>query len=208
MPPILRRRADPGDRIGLEVAFRLAPSGTDLPSVFASRHGQVTRSTAMLQAQAAGDMASPMDFSLSVHNAAAGQYSVAKGDRSQSSSLSSRGEAFTAALLEAQGLVDEGHDRVLAVMSDLMPPEVFRGGWDHEPAGYALGLVLGAFGGEAFELSLWQEDGEEDGQKDGETEAGTETAWPQALVFLKALAGDAESATWRRGGRRWDWTRA
>ena len=207
MPPLLRRRADPADRLGLEVAFRLAPSAR-IPTVFASRHGQVARSVSMLQARNAGEPASPMDFSLSVHNAAAGQYSIAKGDRSPSSSLSSRGESFTAALLEAQGMVLEGHDEVLVVMSDSMPPGIFREGWDREPAGYAFGLILGAAesgpagGGKAggnsetFEMSL------------GESEAGADSALPQALVFLKALAGGGRRASWSRGGRRWDWVRA
>lgn len=197
MPPILRRRADAADRLGLEVAFRLAPPGNDLPCVFASRHGQVGRSVAMLRAQAEEELVSPMDFSLSVHNAAAGQFSIAKGDRSMSSSLSSRGESFTAALLEAQGMVLEGHDRVLVVMSDPVPPSALDGHWDREPGGYALGLELGASGGEEFELSLWETQSEPD----------RETVPPQALVFLKMWAGNGKSASWRRGTRRWDWVR-
>jgi hypothetical protein len=196
MPPLLRRRADPADRLGLEVAFRLAPSGSAIPGVFASRHGQVARSTAMLSAQTAGEPASPMEFSMSVHNAAAGQFSIAKGDRSLSSSLSSRGESFTAALLEAQGMVLEGHDRVLVVMSDRLPPEEYRGRWDEEPSGYALGLILGASGGEGFEMSL------------SDCDAGEDSRPPQALAFLKALAGGGPSASWTRGSRRWDWVRS
>jgi hypothetical protein len=42
----------------------------------------------------------------------------------------------------------------------------------------------------------------------GESEAGADSELPQALVFLKALAGGAPNASWRRGHRRWDWVRA
>jgi hypothetical protein len=196
MAPILRRRADAADRLGLEVAFRLAPPGGGIPSVFASRHGQVTRSALMLGAQAAGEPASPMDFSLSVHNATAGQYAIAAGDRHASTSLSAREEAFACALLEAQGMIAEGAERVLLVMSDPVLPDIYGKREQEEPAGYALGLLLGTGGGEAFSMRL--------------EEAAPESAdrLPQGLAFLRALAGGRESALWQRGARRWTWARA
>ncbi len=212
MAPILRRRADAADRLGLEVAFRLAPAGDSVPTVFASRHGQITRSASMLKAQTEGVPASPTDFSLSVHNAAAGQFSIAKDDRSMSTSLSGRGESFAAALLEGLGLVAEGHPRVLVVMSDLAPPQVFQGRWDGEPAGYSLGLLLGAMigkdpgdggtavNGGSFTFSLRE-------SRDGGKSDGADTEPPQALMFLKLLAGKGERTAWERRGRRWEWAR-
>ncbi len=194
MPPILRRRADAADRLALEVAFRLAPSG-GLPSVFASRHGQVVRSVAMLQAQAAGEPASPMDFSLSVHNATAGQYAIAAGDRHASTSLSSRGESFGSALLEAAGLLAEGAPEVLVVASDPRLPGIIGSLSDQEPSGYALGLRLCAEGGTAWTCALTTGPGADHGE-------------PQAFAFLRALAGGGTRAEWSRGGRIWTWERA
>lgn len=199
MPALLRRRADSGDRLALEIAFRLAPPGESIPTVFSSRHGQVMRSAAMLKAQAAGEPASPMDFSLSVHNAASGLFSIAAGNRGPSSSLSSRGEGLTAGLLEAQGMIAEGHAKVLLVVSDPVPPDVYRGAWEEEPAGYALGLLLGESGGEAIGFVRERAAGEGEGA-DG---SGT----PQALAFLKLLAGGGASASWQRGGHRTAWNR-
>jgi hypothetical protein len=198
MPPLLRRRASSADRLALEVALKLAPAGQALPSVFASRHGQVSRSAAMLKAQSADELCSPMDFSFSVHNATAGQASIVTGDRSGSASLSSRRESFTAALLEAQGLVLEGAAKVLLVISDELPPELYQGLWQEEAAGYALGLVLGqpAAGTDSFELSLSQAD-----------EPSPEPVLPQALAFLKALAGSGSGARWQQGRRLWAWQR-
>ena len=195
MPPLQRRRADFSDRLGLEVAFRLAPPGSNIPSVFASRHGQLARSTAMLQAQAGGEFASPMDFSLSVHNATAGQFAITTGNRSSSNSIAACEESFTSALLEAQGLVWEGNDNILVVMSDPFPPPIFQGHWNGEPAGYGLGLLLGSGGGDRFELSFCDAAGKE------------ETIFPQALTFLETLAGGKSESVWQRGGRRWKWTR-
>lgn len=195
MAPILRRRADAADRLALEVAFRLAPAG-GIPAVFASRHGQVARSASMLTAQAAGEPASPMDFSLSVHNATAGQYSIAAGDRHASTSLSSREESFAAGLLEAMGMAAEGAPRVMVVMSDPVLPDIYAGPERGEPAGYALALLLGAKGGEAFTMTC---------EPAG---AGADETLPQGLAFMRVLAGDGEAVAWQGGGRRWTWTRA
>jgi Beta-ketoacyl synthase, N-terminal domain len=194
MPPILRRRADAADRLALEAAFRLAPAG-GLPSVFASRHGQVVRSVAMLRAQAAGEPASPMDFSLSVHNATAGQYSIAAGDRHASTSLSSRGESFGSALLEAAGLLAEGAPEVLVISSDPRLPDALGPLSDPEPSGYAFGLRLCADGGSAWTCAL-------------ASAPGPDHAEPQAFAFLRALAGGRPRAEWSRGSRLWSWERA
>ena len=150
----------------------------------------------MLEAQAAGEGASPMEFSLSVHNAPAGQFSAAREDRSQSASLAACGETFTSALLEGAGLVAEGHERVLVVMSDAMPPDVFAGRWEGEPAGYSLGLLLGASQGEEFRLSLREADA-----------TVSESGEPQSLVFLRMLASGSPAADWRNGTRHWRWVR-
>ena len=193
MAPILRRRADAADRLALEVAFRLAPAG-GLPTVFASRHGQVVRSAAMLRAQAAGEPPSPMDFSLSVHNATAGQYAIAAGDRHSGTSLSARGESFGSGLLEAAGLMAEGAPEVLLVASDPCLPGVLEPLGDGEPAGYAVALLLRAEGGEAFACALGPS-------------AAPDDSRPQALAFLRALAAGDASASWSRGGRLWSWER-
>ncbi len=92
-------------------------------------------------------------------------------------------------------MINEGHNRVLVVMSDPMPPAVYQEHWDTEPAGYGLGLMLESSAGETFELSLWEAESKED------------SIPPQALIFLKMLAGHKKSAFWQRGSRRWTWER-
>lgn len=194
MAPLHRRRADAADRLALEAAFRLAPTG-GIPTVFASRHGQLTRSASLLQAQVNGEPASPMDFSLSVHNATAGQYAIASGDRHGSTSLSSRGEAFACAVLEAAGLIAEGAEKVMLVMSDPVLPAPYPRSEREEPAGYGLALLMGKEGGEAFSLALHPASG-----------SGKDPL-PQGLAFLRYLAGGRSPAVWQREGRRWTFDR-
>jgi hypothetical protein len=151
----------------------------------------------MLQAQAAGDPASPMDFSLSVHNATAGQYAIAAGDRHASTSLASRGETFGSALLEAAGLIAEGAPQVLLVASDPLVPKALESLADPEPSGFAFGLRLCADGGTPWTCALAPAPAPCPDRRE-----------PQALSFLRALAGGGAKAEWARDGRLWTWERA
>jgi hypothetical protein len=152
-----------------------------------------------MKAQAAGEPVSPADFSHSVHNATAGLYSIAAGNRAPGTSLSARDEGFAGALLEAGGFLAEGHPRALLVMSDPDIPDVFRGAWKEEPSGYAFGLLLGSSGGEEWEFSLRSSSGED--------ARAADSHWPLGLAFLRTLAGGMSAGGWRRGARRWEWTR-
>src|ERR1043166_10061890 len=86
--PQLRRRLSLLDRIALHVAHACVKQGEAVRVVFASRHGELARSAELLAQLAAGAIASPMAFSLSVLNAAPGLYGIARKDRSASTALS------------------------------------------------------------------------------------------------------------------------
>ena len=63
-------------RMALQVAWRCQSDGeTSLPLVFASRHGDLARTFAMLDGLARDEGLSPTQFGLSTHNAIAAQYS-------------------------------------------------------------------------------------------------------------------------------------
>jgi hypothetical protein len=192
MPPALRRRAGRNDRLGLEPAYALAPLGHAMPSIFASRHGQVARSAVLLQALAQGQPLSPMDFSLSVHNASAGLFSIARGDRSASTSLAAGGEELAAGLLDAAGQLLEGAPQVLLSAHDEPPPPLYDGHWRREEGTLGLGLRLGPGGGPGPQLTLALQ------AFDGPDEGGV-----QAAVLAGLLARGTGSARWARGGRAW-----
>jgi hypothetical protein len=58
-----------------------AGADSDVPLVFASRHGDVARSMDLLGALVSDQPLSPTGFGLSVHNAIAALYSIARGHR-------------------------------------------------------------------------------------------------------------------------------
>jgi hypothetical protein len=87
--------------------------------IFASRHGELTRTLKIIQAIVSGGDVSPTDFSMSVHNTALGLFSIFK-ENPQPSSMVVAGEVtFGAALLEAHTYLQRFPDvPVLLVYAD------------------------------------------------------------------------------------------
>jgi hypothetical protein len=106
LPANERRRAPDSVAIALEVAAKAcAAAGRDpqsLASVFASTHGDLAVTDYMCEtlAQAPAQL-SPTKFHNSVHNAAAGYWTIATGCTQPYTALSARGCTFAAGLLEA-----------------------------------------------------------------------------------------------------------
>ncbi|MFJ3045528.1 beta-ketoacyl synthase chain length factor [Herbaspirillum chlorophenolicum] len=140
MPPMLRRRASLAGKFALEAAYAALPlDDDDLPVVFASRHGECARSVELLQELAAGTPLSPTSFSLSVHNANAGLFSIARHARGNGIAVSAGQSTVEHAVIEACGLLADGAPRVLLVMADGPLPAAFHSFRDcrEEPFGWA-----------------------------------------------------------------------
>ncbi|MDR0588598.1 MAG: beta-ketoacyl synthase chain length factor [Burkholderiales bacterium] len=138
MPPMMRRRADFHAKMALEVAYQCLPDAhTDIPTVFCSRIGEVARSVDMLKTLTDTHTVSPTSFSLSVHNAVAGLFSIARKARAASTSLAARNTMIENALIEAVGLLHDGAPKVLLVVSCNTLPEDYAPYSDHTDLPYA-----------------------------------------------------------------------
>jgi len=123
-----RRRATPAIRLAFQAAED-ATQATTAPAagfatVFASSDADITIIHRIcLALSVTPRLISPTDFHNSVHNAAAGYWSIAAGARAASTTISAHDGAFGAGLLEAcsQVLVDDCD--VLLVAFDLPSPE-------------------------------------------------------------------------------------
>src|SRR3982750_1445086 len=109
------RRAPDPVALALEVAAAaVRESGLDaatLPSIFTSAHGDLAINDYMCSTLANDPtLISPTRFHNSVHNAAAGYWTIATGCRAASSALTAFDTSFAAGLLEAvtQCVADEG----------------------------------------------------------------------------------------------------
>ena len=145
-PSRLMRATSVLTRMSAHVASQaIASSGVDpstIPSVFGSAFGEIAIAIEQLEMMVSDDgRLSPLTFSNSVHNTAAGVFSVAKENRLVSTSLAAGELSFGYALLEAHALLDEGASHVLVVVGDEPLPEPLHGlgPW----AAFAAALVIG-----------------------------------------------------------------
>ena len=122
LPAMLRRRCTPLTRIALSAAFG-ALAEEERPrvrTVFASRHGSINESIELLHSVVQQERLSPTKFSHTVHNAQAGLFCIAAGNRQASSSLAARHDTFACGWLEALTHLEREPARpVLLVMSDV-----------------------------------------------------------------------------------------
>ena len=208
MPPMLRRRASATGKMALEAAYACLPeqaAPSDLPVIFASRHGECARSVELLQELAQRAPLSPTSFSLSVHNANGGLWSIARGDRSNNIAIAAGASTVEHALIEACGLLADGARQVLLVMADNPPPEVFSAYGDCAERGFAWAWLLqadaDANAGARLSLSWTAADA------DSSAASQVDAALPGGLDILRFfLRHDAELAR-VTDGRRWRWSR-
>ena len=192
--PLVRRRLSFLDRIALHVANTCVAEGEPVHLVFASRHGELARSAELLAQLARSELPSPMSFSLSVLNAAAGLYGIARKDRSPATAISAGEATFPLALVEGAAQAQKNPDAAVVVaFADEPPPDVYQPLVDSPRNAHAIAVRLEAKNArKRVELS-WSE-----GEGDDTPE---EAVWR----FARSLASDAAGA-WSNGGQRWQWS--
>ncbi len=123
LPPNERRRAPESVAVALETALEACEgAGRDpasLPSVFASTHGDLSITDYMCATLASDPRGiSPTKFHNSVHNAAAGYWTIGAVCLRAATAISAYDASFAQGLLEAMTQLDDGADAVLLVGYD------------------------------------------------------------------------------------------
>jgi hypothetical protein len=108
VPSMQRRRLGTLARTVFHVLTRCADVGAQEPVVFCSYMGEIDRIQEILGTIAAHQPVSPALFSLSVHNAIGGQWSLIHGIKAPMVALASPANSPVPALLEAKGILLEG----------------------------------------------------------------------------------------------------
>lgn len=146
LPSTERRRASATVKMAVDVA-QAALQGSGLKAeeaavVFASANGDTNTIHQICEALAMPErMVSPTRFHNSVHNAAAGYWSIASGSTRPSSSLSAWTGTFAAALVEAAAqCIAEAVPVLLAVFDTPFPAPLSENTPGHLPFGLALVL--------------------------------------------------------------------
>ena len=123
LAPNERRRAPETVAVALDVALAACTAAgrepSSLPSVFASTHGDLSITDYMCSTLT-GDprTVSPTRFHNSVHNAAAGYWTIGAGAMQPATAISAYDATFAQGLLEAMVQLAAGHEAVLLVGYD------------------------------------------------------------------------------------------
>ncbi|MBZ4412432.1 beta-ketoacyl synthase chain length factor [Myxococcus sp. XM-1-1-1] len=200
MPPMMRRRVDRLGRIALQAAYTCQADAPACPLVFASRYGDMGRSVDLLEQLARSTPLSPTSFSLSVHNAIGGLYSIARGDLTAQSAVAAGAETVEAAFVEACGLLGEGAPEVVVIVYDEPRPAPFQHFPEQTSLAHAWACSVRPAGdGPRFRLSC--------GAAEGVPPAPTPEGLPEELSVLRFLVlGDARLER-VLGSRLWRWER-
>ncbi|ACD17457.1 beta-ketoacyl synthase chain length factor [Paraburkholderia phytofirmans] len=223
--PIVRRRLSTLSRVALKVAHDCVARDA-VRVVFASRHGELRRTTDILRAISAGEPVSPTAFSLSVLNAMTGVFGIARGDRSAASAISAGAETLGYALLEAhaQYATQPGSPTLLVYADE--PADSAYGTIEDEVQGGAIAILLDSETATG-ELECWvsravQSDsaplyktraGETGGMEVADETDGTDRPKSTAPETLFATQSQALQhcletglpAAWQNAGATWHW---
>ena len=196
VPKMLKRRLSPLAKIVFCAANQCIDEHTIIPTVFSSAHGELGKSFAMMEMLEAGEEISPTAFSLSVHNAIAGLFSIAWQNKLQSTVVAPGEEGLAAAFIEALGQLQEGAEQVLLVfydepMLDFYPFAPFKLSADES---CALALRIAKSGeGQALRMSLLPLTG-----NDGEQPV-------QLPAFIRFLSDPQAQLTLKTPQHSWRW---
>ena len=192
--PLVRRRLSFLDRIALHVANACVAEGEPVHLVFASRHGELARSAELLAQLAKNELPSPMSFSLSVLNAAAGLYGIARKDRSPATAVSSGEATFPLALVEGAAQAQKNPEATVVVaFADEPPPEVYLPLVDSPRTAHAIAVRLESRKPQQQIRLSWSDAEGED--------APEEAVWRFARSLTEKTPG-----SWSHGGQRWQWS--
>ncbi|ELY1988520.1 beta-ketoacyl synthase chain length factor [Vibrio harveyi] len=193
IPPMMRRRMSQLSKLAVQTAIELLKQHDVDYLVFSSRHGELHRSVALVEDILKGEEASPMAFSQSVHNTAAGLATIATKQPIPLTSIAAAENTFQSALIEAWlFLYDNPDKKVLIVDFDEPLPESYSEFEMHDYHGYGLGLVLSH--GDTFSVQATTEKTDED-------------AFPQGLSFIQHFLSSANNWTIHSPQQSWEWRR-
>lgn len=200
LPPMLRRRCTPLSKAMLRVAFECCDPETRSAArtVFASRHGSINESIELIEAVVHGRPLSPAKFTHTVHNAQAGLFSIAAGNRHASSSMAAQEDTLPYGYVEALTHLDREPERpVLLVVGDVPLAPTFAPLVEEATASYALALLLTRGGpGQPIGFEMAPAAGPADVY-----------AWPQAAEFLRWLLSDEPALPLTGRYQRFRWHR-
>ncbi len=197
IPALVRRRLSPATRLALRVAHDCLGEEAVSSGLFCSRHGECNRTLAIFEAVASGQSVSPIQFSQSVHNTAAGVFSIEQQLQIPFTAIAAGPASGEQGFIEAVAQVAAGQGPVLLVLADDRLAEPFSGFCGVPQWPFGLALLLEQVSGGLPVLSLRREESLPAKAASAWTGAGTDN--------LLALLTD-QTAFRRQDSNGWHWS--
>jgi hypothetical protein len=147
VPAMQRRRLSPFAKISLYVANKtLEHDGKTqnlLPIVFSSRHGDIHKTSILLENLAQQEMLSPTAFALSVHNAVPSLYSILTENKAAINAIAAGQDSFFMAIVDAYVRLASGIcDEVLFIHADQNLPEIYDTFKDEQQIAHSVAMKI------------------------------------------------------------------
>lgn len=191
--PMLRRRLSALSKMSLWTAHQCAQDLNAVRMIYASQHGEIDRTTEMLEELTSDQPLSPTAFSMSVLNASIGLYSIIRGNTAPATAIAAGTETLGYALLEAYGQLNRNPEQpVLVIYADETVPAAWQSPALHPPHALALLFRNDA----AMRIRCTRDSG-------SDLASSTNT---QAQAFADCLAS-GDDVSWSQSGKCWHWQR-
>jgi len=205
--PMLRRRLSKLSRMAIKAAHDCASEAPTVRVVFASRHGELRRSTEIINDLVSGRPISPAAFSLSVLNAMAGVLGIARQDKAPATAIAAGDETLGYALVEAYAqYASDASTPVLLVFVDELPDSCYGPIPEGDAAPGALALLFDAraVATDRLECTVAPNEATVDEAADPSAIGDTPMFASQCEAMLHSLAA-REAASWRNAANTWTW---
>lgn len=141
IPMMMARRMSVGSRLAVEVALSLLHQKPNA-AVFISRHGELERTYKILTALNQQQPVSPTDFAMSVHNTAAGLFTILAKSTIPIASIAAGDDGFQQGLLEVQAMFASGLTQILLIDFEGVIPDFYHPEVNNIVPAYAVGFII------------------------------------------------------------------
>jgi hypothetical protein len=196
IPMMAARRMSVPSRLAVESALQLieAQDSAIDAAIFISRHGELERTYKIVHSLAQQNDLSPTDFAMSVHNTAAGLFTITAQQPLPITSLAAGIDGFQQGMLEAQAMFANGAKRILLIDFDGLIPNAYHNAMENKPDDlcYAVGFIIDG------EQRLICRQVEQDASL-------TPQRLPQSLIFLRNWLNGKNQFVVQGVRSNWQW---
>lgn len=142
--PMQRRRLSPFAKMALYCAYQAsAEIAEPLPSIFCSRHGDLHKTSILLADLVQSESLSPTAFSLSVHNAVSGLFTILTKNKQATNTVVAGSNTLLMAIVDGYARLNSGHaDQLLVVHCDQALPDIYLSYADELQIDHAVAFII------------------------------------------------------------------